>query len=42
LIRTNNSGSWIPFRIVGSEFHHARCLGCFPLGFDSPGLWFVT
>jgi hypothetical protein len=42
LIRTNNSGSWIPSCIVGSEFHHGRCLGCFPLGFGSPGWWLVT
>jgi hypothetical protein len=41
LIRANNSGSWIPSCIVGSVFHHGRCLGCFPLGFGNPGWWFV-
>jgi hypothetical protein len=42
LIRANNSGSWIPYCIVGSELHHGRCLGCFPLGFGSSGWCFVT
>jgi hypothetical protein len=42
LILTNNSGSWSPSCIVGSEFHHGRCLGCFLLGFGSSGWWFVT
>jgi hypothetical protein len=26
---------------VGSEFHHGRCFGCFPLGSGSSGWWFV-
>jgi hypothetical protein len=42
LIFCNSSGSWIPSYIVGSVFHHARCFGCFPLGFGSSGWWFVT
>jgi hypothetical protein len=42
LIHTNNSGSWIPSRIVGFVFHQGGCLDCFPLGFGSPGWWFVT
>jgi hypothetical protein len=42
LMRANSSGSWIPSCIVGSVFHQARCLGCFPLGFGNPGWWFVT
>jgi hypothetical protein len=37
LMRANSSGSWIPSCIVGSVFHQARCLGCFPLGFGNPG-----
>jgi hypothetical protein len=41
LIHANNSGSWIPSCIVGSVFHHGQCLGCFPLGFGSPGWWFM-
>jgi hypothetical protein len=41
LIRANNSRSWIPSCIVGSVFHHGRCLGYFPLGFGNPGWWFV-
>jgi hypothetical protein len=27
--------------MVGSVFHQGRCLGCFPLGFGSPGWRFV-
>jgi hypothetical protein len=42
LIFANNSGNWSSSCIVGSEFHHGRCLGCFPLGFGSSGWWFVT
>jgi hypothetical protein len=42
LIRANSSGSWIPSCIVGYVFHQARCFGCFPLGFGSPGWWFAT
>jgi hypothetical protein len=42
LIFANNSGSWSHSFIVGSEFHHGLCLGCFPLDFGSSGWWFVT
>jgi hypothetical protein len=41
LIFARSSGNWRPSCIVGSEFHHGRCLGCFPLGFGSSGWWFV-
>jgi hypothetical protein len=41
LIFASSSGSWIPSYIGGSEFHHARCFGCFPLGFGSSGWWLV-
>jgi hypothetical protein len=34
-----NTGSWIPSCIVGSVFHHALCLGCYPLGFGSSEWW---
>jgi hypothetical protein len=38
LMRASSSGSWIPSCMVGSEFHHSRCLGCRPLGFGRPGV----
>jgi hypothetical protein len=41
LMRASSSGSWIPSYMVGSVFHHSRCLGCLPLGFGRPGWWFV-
>jgi hypothetical protein len=41
LIFASSSGSWIPSCIVGSEFHHGRCFGCFPLDFCSSGWWLV-
>jgi hypothetical protein len=41
LIFCINSGSWIPYCIVGSVFHHARCFGCFLLVFGSSEWWLV-
>jgi hypothetical protein len=42
LIFASSSSSWIPSCIVGSKFHHDRCLGYFPLGFGSSRWWLVT
>jgi hypothetical protein len=36
-MHASSSGSWIPSCMVGSVFHHSRCLGCRPLGFGRPG-----
>jgi hypothetical protein len=41
LIFGSSSGSWITSCIGGSEFHHDRCFGCFPLGFGNSGWWLV-
>jgi hypothetical protein len=41
LIFASSSGNWIPSYIVGSEFHHGRCFGFFPLGFGSSRWWLV-